>query len=64
MDLLWACDDMQRLNQLIRALPTEQDRADATSLVQIAIWETDEQQGELARYEQCAKDCISRCSSK
>ena len=64
MDLLWHCDDITQLNTLIQALPTERDRCDAQSLVQIAIWESDELEGELAKYEQTAKDCISRCSSK
>ena len=64
MDLLWHCEDMAKLNALIQALPTEQDRRDAASLVQIAIWESDELQGAMDDYEQAAKDCISRCSSK
>ncbi len=60
MDLLWGCEDMDKLNTLISALPTARDRVDAHSLVQIAIWESDEQQGLINDYEQEAKAVISR----
>lgn len=64
MDLLWTCEDMPQLKTLINALPELRDRRDAWSLVQIAMLEDLEQKGGMREYEQAAKDCLSRCSSK
>lgn len=64
MDLLWQCEDMAQLKTLVNALPEHKDRLDAWSLVQIAMYESLEQQGGMDRYEQMAKDCVSRCSRK
>ena len=64
MDLLWVCEDREQIMTLIKALPTRQDQCDAASLVDIAVWESIEQECGLDRYEQCAKDIISRVSSK
>ena len=51
MDLLWNCESMEEAKTLIEALPTQQDQADGLSLMQIAVWETYEQElGELDRY--------------
>lgn len=64
MDLLWCCEDMPQLKTLINALPTLKDRQDAWSLSMLAMLEDLEQKGGMREYEQAAKDCLSRCSSK
>ena len=64
MDLLWGCQDREQIMALISALPTRKDQCDAASLVDIAVWESIEQECGLERYEQCAKDIIGRVSSK
>jgi hypothetical protein len=63
MDLLWTCRDIEQVQTLIRALPAHSDQRDAWSLVQIAMWESLEQQGGMEEYETAAKDCISRAHS-
>lgn len=64
MELLWSCEDRDQVLTLIKSLPTKQDQRDAVSLVDIATWESLESEGALGDYEQIAKDCISRISSK
>ena len=64
MDLLWSCQDIDQVKTLVNALPEHKDRLDAWSLVQIAMYESLEQQGGMDDYEQMAKDCVSRCSRK
>jgi hypothetical protein len=64
MDLLYCCDSTDQLKNLINALPTLKDRHDAWSLSMIAMWGYLEQKGGMLEYEQAAKDCLSRCSSK
>ena len=60
MDLLWNCESMAEAKTLIEALPTQQDQADGLSLMQIAVWETYEQElGELDRYADTAGACIA-----
>ena len=63
MELLWTCRDQDQVMTLIRSLPTLKDQRDACSLVDVATWETLEQQGALKDYEQITKDLISRVSS-
>ncbi len=62
MDLLWSCRDQDQVMTLIRSLPTKQDQQDACSLVDLAIWESLEQEGALTDYEAEAKAVINRCS--
>jgi hypothetical protein len=64
MDLLWTCQDTEQVNTLIRALPTKQDQCDAASLVDIAVWESIEQEVGLDKYEADAKNIISSASRK
>lgn len=63
MDLLWTCRDIEQVKTLIRALPDHSDQQDAWSLVQIAMWESLEQQGGMEEYETASQDCISRARS-
>lgn len=44
MDLLWNCQDLEQITDLVNALPTVVDRYDALSLVMIATWESLEQE--------------------
>ena len=60
MQLLWDCDTIERVRDLIKSLPTEQDRRDAESLLQIAIEESLEQQGELDKYLDQARDIVAK----
>ena len=64
MDLLWSCQDIDQVKTLVNALPEHKDRLDAWTLVQIAMWESLEQQGGMDDYEQAAKDSVSRVSRK
>lgn len=60
IDLMWNCRDLEQVNTLIAALPTQQDRVDCKSLCTILIQETLEQEGGLDEYEAIAKAAISR----
>jgi hypothetical protein len=57
-DLIWTCNTEATLVQLIKSLPTEQDRLDATSLVKIMIHECVEQEQGLDDYLSAAMDAI------
>jgi hypothetical protein len=57
-NLLWSCNTEDTLVQLIKALPTDQDRRDAASLAVIMIQECQEQ--ELDAYESHALEAIDR----
>jgi hypothetical protein len=57
-DLIWTCNTEATLVQLIKSLPTEQDRQDATSLVKIMIHECVEQEQGLDDYLSAAMDAI------
>jgi len=63
ISVMWDLDTMDRVRAFISTLPTR-DQVDAQGLLQIAVWESIEQQEGLAEYEQTAKDLISQCSSK
>ena len=63
MDLLWNCKDVEQVQTLIRALPTEQDRIDCAGLVKIATWESIEQELGLDSYADAAEAAISRARS-
>jgi putative IMPACT (imprinted ancient) family translation regulator len=57
LTVMWEIDSMDKVKQFIGTLP-QRDQQDAHSLVQMAIWESQEQQGELDAYSQAAADCI------
>jgi hypothetical protein len=63
LTVMWDIDSVDKVKEFIGTLPA-QDARDAHSLLQMAIWESIEQQEGLADYEQMAKACISRTSSK
>jgi hypothetical protein len=63
MIVMWDMDSMDKVQSFIRTL-SPSDARDAHCLLQMAIWESLEQEEGLEEYEQLAKDCISRCSSK
>jgi hypothetical protein len=54
---------VSKVQEFIRTLPAR-DARDAHSLLQMAIWESIEQQEGLADYEELARDCISRSSTR
>ena len=60
MDLLWGCKNLEQVNTLIRAMPTEQDRQDCRGLVTILMQEVQEQELGLDSYEALAEAAISR----
>jgi hypothetical protein len=62
LTVMWDIDSVEKVQEFIRTLPAA-DARDAHSLLQIAIWETLEQEG-LDNYAEIAQACISRCSSK
>ena len=63
LTVMWDIDSVERVHEFIQTLPAA-DARDAHSLLQMAIWESIEQQEGLTDYEQTAKDLISRTSSK
>jgi hypothetical protein len=63
LTVMWDIDSVSKVHEFIRSLPAR-DARDAHSLLQMAIWESIEQQEGLADYEDMAKDCISRTSSR
>jgi hypothetical protein len=63
LTVMWDIDSTDKVQEFIRTLPAA-DARDAHCLLQMAIWESIEQQDGLESYESLAKDCISRCSSK
>jgi hypothetical protein len=63
LTVMWDIDTTDKVHEFIRTLPAA-DARDAHCLLQMAIWESIEQQEGLEDYEDMAKDCISRSSSK
>ena len=60
MDLLWGCEDLDQVRELIANLPTIKDQQDARSLVDIATWDSIEEELGLTQYEETASRAISR----
>ena len=60
MDIIWGMDSMDKVTSFIRSLPYA-DAVDAKGLVQIAVWETLEQEQGLEDYENAATAVIARC---
>jgi len=58
MDILWACNSVEQAQLFIRSMPTDKDKADANSLMQIAVMETYELEGAMELYASDAKDII------
>ena len=58
MDILWACTSIEQAQLFIRSMPTDKDRADANSLMQMAVMETYELEGAMDLYASDAKDII------
>ena len=63
LTVMWDIDSVDKVKEFIGTLPAA-DARDAHSLLQMARWESIEQQEGLEDYEQLAKNCISRSSSK
>jgi hypothetical protein len=63
LTVMWDIDSVTKVQEFIRTLPAR-DARDAHSLLQMAIWESIEQQEGLADYEELARDCISRSSTR
>ena len=63
IDLMWNCRDLDAVNTLIAALPTEQDKQDCRGLCTILVQETLEQELGLEAYADDALTAIARASS-
>ena len=63
IDLMWNCRDLEAVNTLINALPTEQDKQDCRGLCTILVQETLEQELGLDEYEDAAMAAIARARS-
>ena len=61
LDVMWELDTLERVQEFIRTLPAA-DAQDAHSLLQIAIWETLESEGELDAYSDHATTVINTAS--
>jgi hypothetical protein len=62
LDVMWELDTMEKVQQFIHTLPAA-DARDAHSLLQIAIWESIEQESGLNDYAQDSLAVISRVRS-
>jgi len=62
MTVMWDIDSVDKVQEFIRTLPAA-DARDAHCLLQIAIWETLEQQGELDAYSDHASRIINTARS-
>ena len=60
VDLMWNCKDLDAVNTLINALPTEQDKRDCRGLCTILVQETLEQELGLDQYADQATLIINR----
>ena len=63
IDLMWNCRDLDAVNTLIAALPTEQDKQACRGLCTILVQETLEQELGLDEYADAAEAAISRARS-
>jgi hypothetical protein len=61
MTVMWDIDSVDKVQAFIRTLPAA-DARDAHCLLQIAIWESLEQQGELDAYSDQARSVIASVS--
>ena len=61
LDVMWELDTIERVQEFIRTLPA-QDARDAHCLLQIAIWETLEQEDGLDAYKDRASIVIRTAS--
>lgn len=60
LDIMWSMDSKEQVEVFIQSLPLT-DQQDATSLVEILIHDTYEQQGALEQYESLARTIIHSC---
>ena len=58
VDLMWNCRDLDAVNTLIAALPTDKDKNDCRGLCTILVQETLEQELGLEQYEAAAAAAI------
>jgi hypothetical protein len=61
LDVMWEIDTMEKVQQFIQSLPA-QDARDAHTLLQIAIWESIEQEDGLDAYKDTASIAIATAS--
>ena len=61
LTVMWDIDSVDKVQEFIRTLPA-QDARDAHSLLQMAIWESIEQEGELDAYKDHACAVIRTAS--
>lgn len=58
-ELLWTATDEANLIAMIKALPTDKDKMDATSLVKVMMWDTAEQELGLEEFASAAHAAIT-----
>ena len=61
LTVMWDIDSVDKVQEFISTLPAS-DARDAHSLLQMAIWESLEQQGELDAYKDTADTAIRTAS--
>jgi hypothetical protein len=59
-DLIWNCDSEAAVLALIRALPVDEDRRTAKTLMLLMIWDSWEQDRGLDEFEEQALEAIDR----
>lgn len=62
LTVMWDIDSVDKVQEFIRTLPAA-DARDAHSLLQMAIWETLEAEGELDAYSDTASTVINAARS-
>lgn len=60
VDLMWNCKDIDAVNTLIAALPSDKDKQDCRALMTVLVHETLEQELGLDAYEAAATAAIAR----
>jgi len=58
-EILWLCRDEEELKDTIMAMPTHQDRVDASSLVKLMMWDALEQDIGLDEYAEATARAIA-----
>lgn len=58
-EILWLCRDEEELKDTILALPTHEDRVDASSIVKLMMWDTIEQDIGLDEYAEATDRAIA-----
>ena len=60
LDIMWSMDTKEQVESFVQSLPPS-DKCDATSLMEMLIHDSLEQQGEMEQYASLARTVIHSC---